>query len=281
MNHSSVTALPLHDLSSNNEPTVEVVTVTPALAKSWLQRNTHNRNLRPRAVSDYARDMAAGKWQQNGEAVKFASNGALLDGQHRLTAVTVAGVPVPMLIVSGLDPATQETMDAGRKRSTSDALGLRGETNFTILASVLKRVWLWEQGDCKFNGNATPTTAECTALLNERPELRRSAEIAARVHQTFKYLPQSVVGTAHHVFSRIAAEEATWFFQRLADGAELPVGHPILTLRTRAMAEAADRRKSPADRHMAYLVRSWNAVRDGRELGRIQYGPNDAMPMPK
>lgn len=262
-------------------PAVEVMLVTPAMATLWLQSNTHNRHIRERAVFDYARDMAAGKWQQNGEAIKFAIDGTLLDGQHRLKAVIAAGVPVAMLVVTNLDPATQETMDAGRKRSTADALSLRGEANSAVLASLIKRVWLWEAGDYKFAGNMSPTTAEIAELLEQRPEFRRSAEIAVRVHQSFRYLPQSIVGTAHYLFSRIELGEAAWFFQRLGDGAELASGHPILTLRTRVMTEAADRRQALPDRQMAYLVRAWNATREGRPLERIQQAPDAPMPMPK
>jgi hypothetical protein len=259
----------------------QVVDVTPALAQKWLGQNTHNRNIRDRAVLTYARDMEAGRWAQNGEAIKFAADGTLLDGQHRLHAVTLAGVTVQLLVITGLQNATQETMDAGSRRSTADALGLRGEANASVLASIAKRVWLWDSGDYKFSGGTVPTTAECADLVQERPDLRRSAEIAVRVHQSFRYLPQSIVGTAHHIFTRIDGNEAVWFFQRLADGAELPAGHPILTLRTRAMTEAADRRRTPGDRHMAYLIRAWNAVREGRTLARIQQDPEAPMPMPK
>lgn len=262
-------------------PTVELVLVTPEIATKWLGQNTHNRSLRERRTFDYARDMAAGKWMQNGETIKFAKDGTLLDGQHRLKAITIAGVPVLMLVVTGLDFSTQETMDAGSKRTTADALGLRGEVNSTVLASILKRVWLWDAGDYKLSANVVPTTAECAELLRHRPELRRSAEIASRVHGSFRYLPQSIVGTAHHLFSRIELAEAAWFFQRLGNGAELPTAHPILTLRTRAMTEAADRRQTPPDRHLAYLIRAWNAVRDGRTLDRIQQAPDAPMPMPK
>ena len=258
----------------------QVVDVTPALAEKWLRQNTHNRNLREKVVISYARDMEAGRWAENGEAIKFGADGTLLDGQHRLNALALAGVTLPMLVITGLANATQETMDAGAKRRTADAFGLRGETNAPVLSSITKRVWMWEQGDYRFNGPA-PTTTEAAALLDERPDLRRSADIAVRVHGSFRGLPQSITGTAHHLFTRIDGNEAVWFFQRLADGAELPAGHPILTLRTRAMTEAADRRRTPGDRHMAYLIRAWNAVREGRPLTRILQDPNAPMPMPK
>ena len=262
-------------------PQVEILAVTPDLAKKWLKQNTHNRSLRKRAVADYARDMKAGQWRLNGEAIKFATDGTLLDGQHRLMAVIEADTAVPLMVVTGLPNDTQETMDAGRKRTAADAFSLRGEAHASVLAAVLKRVWLWNQGDYKFGQNYTPTTAECAALLKERPEIYRSVEIAVRIHQAFRYLPQSVVGTAHHLFSRIDGSEAVWFFARVGDGAELPVGHPVLTLRNRVMTDRADNRKVPDYRYMAYLIRAWNAVREDRPLTRIQQASDAPMPMPK
>jgi hypothetical protein len=262
-------------------PQVEIVAVTPELAAKWLKQNTHNRNLRKRAISDYARDMASGKWRLNGEAIKFAADGTLLDGQHRLHAVVEAGVAIPLMVVNGLAVETQETMDAGRKRSAADAFGLRGEANATVLASVLKRIWMWDQGDHKFRGHIAPTTAECAALLERCPEIHRSVEIAVRTHQAFRYIPQSVAGTAHHVFSRIDADATVWFFARVGDGADLSSGHPILALRNRVMTDRAENRKSPDFQHMAYLIRAWNALRTDRPLARIQQAADAPMPMPK
>lgn len=263
-----------------NSMRAEFIDVTPALAEKWLRQNTHNRNLRDKVVLTYARDMEAGHWAENGEAIKFAADGTLLDGQHRLNAIALSGATIRMLIITGLANASQETMDAGSRRSTADALGLRGETNTSVLSAVTKRVWMWDQGNYRFTG-PVPTTAECTALLAARPDLRRSADIAVRIHGSFRGLPQSITGTGHHLFTRLDGAEAVWFFQRLADGAELPAGHPILTLRTRTMTEAADRRKTPADRQMAYLIRAWNAVREGRSLSRIIQDPDAPMPMPR
>lgn len=261
-------------------PTALVVTVTPDLAKQLLKRNTRNRKLRERAVGDYARDMKTGRWAVNGEALKIARNGDVLDGQHRLYAVVAAEVAVDMFIVIGLDPAAQETMDSGRKRTAGDVLALRGETNFTTLAAVLRRVWAWQQGDHRFKARQTPTTAECTSLLAEHPELRRSAEIANRVRSQFPHIPQSVLGTCHFLFNAIDPAECAWFFQRLADGAELPVGHPVLALRTRVTSERLDSVRLSEDRFMAYLIRTWNACRDGRELARLVHKPGSPVPQP-
>lgn len=271
----------LPNLFATDGPTATVTEVTPDLARVWLRSNTHNRRLRKRAVTDYARDMAAGNWTLNGEALKFSTDGTVLDGQHRLRAVIEADTPVQMLVVVGLPLEAQETMDTGRKRTTADVMGLRGETNAQVLAAVLRRVWAWDNGDTRFAGNYAATNKECARLLAERPEIRRSAEIATRTRNAFPHIPQSVLGTAHHLFSRHDLDETTWFFQRLADGAELPLGHPVLALRARVTSERLDSVRMSEARHMAYLIRTWNAVRDGRSLDRLVHPPNSAMPNPK
>ena len=269
------------DTIAHHGPTALVITITPHLATELLKRNTHNRGLRDRAVADYARDMASGNWVINGEAIKIAANGDVLDGQHRLHAITKAERAVDMFVVIGLDPETQETMDSGRKRSTSDVLALRAEENATTLAAILRRVWAWQQNDRRFKGRQTPTTAECSALLRAHPELRRSAEIANRTRSAFPHIPQSVLGTAHYLFNAIDPNECAWFFQRLGDGAELPAGHPILALRARVTSERLESARLSEDRFMAYLTRTWNAVRDGRDLARLVHKSGTDIPTPK
>jgi hypothetical protein len=262
-------------------PGVEIITVTPATAKEWLARNTHNRPIRDSKVADYARDMAAGNWALNGEAIKFGTDGVLLDGQHRLHAIVAAGTAVPMLVVAGLANDTQNTMDAGAKRTTGDALGLDGHKNAQLLAAVLKRAWLWEQGDHKFAANYNPTTAECAALLRDHPEIHRSVEIALHVRATFRAMPPSITGVGHYILSNISQDDAVWFFARVGDGAVSEPGHPVLALRTRVTNEALSGTPVHSYQRLAYLIRAWNAVREGRTLTRILQGPKDPMPMPK
>lgn len=177
-------------------PSYNVVDVTPDLAEKWLGQNNHNRNLRDRAVAAYARDMKAGNWAENGESIKFAKDGTLLDGQHRLWAVVDSGVTVRMLVVTGLEGSDQETMDAGRKRSLSDALHLRGEINSSILGSVLRRTLMWEHGSYRNSGTYTPTNTECLTFLEAHPEVRESTQAAAALRKPSR-LPASVIGLTH------------------------------------------------------------------------------------
>jgi len=262
--------------------TAELRTIAPEEARELLTRsNTHNRNLRRRVVTDYARDMRAGTWIFNGESIKLDHDGTLLDGQHRLAAIIEAGIPVSLLVITGFDTVAQDTMDTGRPRTSADVLSLHGETHATLLAATLRRVWMWDNGHHRLHSNYKPTNAECAALLSERGEIRRSVEIAAGIYKTFPQIPLSVTATAHHILSRVDTAVAVWFFARVGDGANLPVGHPVLTLRTRILNDRMDGKRLPEYRVLAYLIRSWNAVREGQELTRLQFGPASTMPMPK
>ncbi|MBR1526588.1 MAG: hypothetical protein IJ640_08010, partial [Prevotella sp.] len=60
--------------------TVELV--TPAQARKWLADMRTNRAIKPRLVNRYARQMTRGNWHDNGETLKFDTNGKLCDGQH-------------------------------------------------------------------------------------------------------------------------------------------------------------------------------------------------------
>lgn len=261
----------------------EMVTVTPALAEKWLEQNTHNRRLKNKVYA-YARDMEAGNWRQNGETVKFAADGTLLDGQHRLHAIGLSKVTVELLVVTGLERRAQETVDDGAKRTLSDALTLRGESNTSILAAVTRRAYMWTQGLYRNTGAATPTNTECLTFLGDNERIRESATLAASVAKPAK-LPASVIGLTHWVFSGIDAADAAWFFEHLASGANLEKFHPVWMLRQRADSMDKEPGRVPEDMLLALVIKAWNAYRDGREMKLLQFRPGGSIqekfPLPK
>ena len=73
-----------------------------------------------------ARDMRDGKWMLTHEGIAFSSNGRLLDGQHRLRAIVLAGIPVEMFVWFNVPPQALLAINHGRRRNLVDALGLSG-----------------------------------------------------------------------------------------------------------------------------------------------------------
>lgn len=255
---------------------VETVKVTPVMAADWLEFNTHNRTLRFRVVDAYAADMAAGDWQWNGETVKFAADGTLLDGQHRLAAIVQSGVTVPLLVVRDLESGAQDTVDAGARRQFSDALKLRGEADFMVLASVIRRIAIWESGE-RVSKIYTPTTTQMLQILEKHPALR---DVARNASETARHcgFPASLVGLGMHLFGAIDAEDAGHFFERLADGQNMARGNPIYELRKAGENSKSVRGARSQVFLTAIFIKAWNAYREGRTVGLLTYKPGGANP---
>lgn len=120
---------------------VEVETVTSKQAKNVLEKhNKRNRKIRDRTVRQYANDMTAGKWLLAGDPLRFDVDQNLIDGQHRLSALVMSGVPkLQMVVMRGLDPEVQDVIDTGARRTAGNMLELRGHVkNATVVASVAR-----------------------------------------------------------------------------------------------------------------------------------------------
>jgi hypothetical protein len=256
---------------------VETVLVTPEIAHDWLGYNTHNRRLRDRVVIAYATDIKAGAWQWNGESIKFAADGKLLDGQHRLAAVIAADIPVQMLVVRGLPNETQDTVDGGAKRKFSDVLQLRGEMNYSTLAALLRRIALWESGVRKAGSNTTPTNAQLLQVLEKYPEARDAARIGNHI-STGCGLPGSICALGHWLFGQLDSDDAAHFFDRLHDGQNLAKGDPIYELRRTVEASRTVRGERSTTYLTAIMIKAWNAYRDGRTIDLLRFRPGGAQP---
>lgn len=103
----------------------QVMTITPQIAKEWLQRNMVNRRISESRVNQYATDMRLNSWQLNYEAIKFSKNGKLIDGQHRLMACAKANVPFVTYVLFGIEDGIT-LFDRGRNRSEADILTIEG-----------------------------------------------------------------------------------------------------------------------------------------------------------
>lgn len=106
--------------------------ITPEIAKEYLMKvdpTIKNRPVNKRYVDLYARDMKAGKWRVTHQGIAFDKDGYLRDGQHRLSAIIKANIPVKMVVSRGLYENSYISIDAGLKRNTRDVVALSGNYN--------------------------------------------------------------------------------------------------------------------------------------------------------
>lgn len=110
--------------------TASVETITPAMAAILLQTVGLNRKIRRGTVVRYIKDMKAGKWILNGETIIISSDGILLNGYHRCTAVLESGVSIEVVVVRGVDKDAYKSMDSGTNRTPADTLKAYGVTSY-------------------------------------------------------------------------------------------------------------------------------------------------------
>lgn len=121
--------------------------LTPETANELLEHNTLNRPLSDRRVKRIAEQILSGKWRYNGDTIKVAASGDVLDGQHRLWAVIEAKKPVETIVVYGIEKEAFSTIDTLRKpRSGSDVLALAGASRYrNIMSSALQWLTRWQR----------------------------------------------------------------------------------------------------------------------------------------
>jgi hypothetical protein len=113
----------------------EVVKVTPAMARQWLKRNSNNRPIRPSHVENLRLAFERGEYVLTHQGVAFSDDGVLIDGQHRLTAISLLpdGMSFPMLVTRELDrECVFPVVDTAQCiRTTSDVLNVSREVGET------------------------------------------------------------------------------------------------------------------------------------------------------
>lgn len=266
-------------MSLSQEYAIDLRIVAPHDARAILDCNIHNRNLNTRRVSEIAGAIMRGEWKVSPDCIHLARDGRLLNGQHRLHAIQKAGIAVPCLVLVGGDVENQEITDSGRKRSFSDVLVLRGEKNAKRVASIVSAIWSFEESGIPEaeSRSVTPTPQQLLEVFNRHLGIR---ETVKALNETLPGIPPATHGALLYLFSKVHRDDATFFFDRYKDGVGLEAGSPILTLRNRLVAESARGGSNDLKRtvRVAFIVRAWNAYRDGERLLRLQWKPGGAHP---
>lgn len=247
-------------------PTIEIEKIDPAKATDYLEHNLRNRNLRKRAVELYAEDMREGRWKLNNQAIAFNIAGDLIDGQHRLAAVVESGTPVQMMVMRGLPNETMDVLDTGIRRTTADTIGLMGYSNRAVLASIARLHILYTEQNTDLR--AQVSTPRQIAWIDDHAEAANEA--AARATSWKQITKPSVLGTAFMLFAEKDHGEAMAFFTAMVEMNMRGVGDPRAALMRRLSGLRADRTRIDQWRELMLFIRTWNAVRAGEKLERVQ-----------
>jgi hypothetical protein len=98
----------------------EIVNMTPEMADDLLEINTSNRKPRANKINTYIDMINRGEWVLTHQGVAISQSNVLLDGQHRLMAISKSGQSLPIMVTTGLPDSTFSAIDSGTPRNMAD-----------------------------------------------------------------------------------------------------------------------------------------------------------------
>lgn len=261
----------------------KVEEIGPERASQMLAMNRENRRIDRGTVDRYAAAMRRGEWQFSHQGIAVDKDGVLLDGQHRLAAIVKAGIPVPMLVVDGVDRAAFSVVDTGKRRSAGDTLRLSGVTDSNNVAAALRYVHLFRtMPNGQWHGSGTRlTNDQVLELFQSTTKIVDCVRDARQIATATGIIP-SAAAAAIYVTTE-AAPAADWlaWSEGIMTGANLALGDPRLAFRNFfSNARSGSKRRVDAQEHMAIYIRAWNYWIEGKSRKNLQYRTGDPMPMP-
>lgn len=279
---------------------VRQVTMTPELAAKLLERNLKNRITAPYRVAALAKAMQEDRFYPEAAGpVVVGSDKLLHDGQHRLYATVESGVSWPCILIEDAMPAARMAYDTGKRRSFADWLRMNDITQETLVASVTRLLWFWD------NGHMASRAAWMKARAVLQPDHTQLWEFyqanQERIHagmrlgrQAEKSMLRSVAVLGAIVLMDIDEDECSDFYRQLRRDGETSEQVNLLLKRLDSLPSLAshsngqDAFKGDQQYQLALLIKTWNywisgeVPADGRALKWVMGGKKpEPMPVPR
>lgn len=235
--------------------------------------NSCNRGFRNRNLETLKQRWANSEFQFTGEPIQISQEGKLLNGQHRLRATKETGVPIDVLMIFGLPQEVFSVLDQGAKRNWSDVLSAQGHQHAKKLAGAIAQLEAYHGH--QFGRNYTAYrhrngrhkgNEEVVQLVQKYPDL----DVSVAKTLTSPFIAHGVLAATHYLTSAMSPEESESFISvfKNHDNVAQPTlfQQNALHLRSRLLKAKTDGQPLQREATAAYVVKAWNASREGREL---------------
>lgn len=264
--------------------TSKIETITPAIAATLLKKNPKNRKLRERHVKRLAHAMTKGQWQINNDAVCIAKNNALLNGQHRLAAVVISKVSVPMSVMRNMSEESITTMDTGATRNCGDHLKMQGYKGAVYALAAAVGVCLQFKKGNYTDQKERMSPDDMLLFIENNKGILKSLQLLEPDKELQDILPQSVSVALHYLFGQVNREQRNLFFHELSSGANLGKTSPVLKLRNELIALRKEGKRGEYNRrvYLWYTIEAFKAYIANKRIESLeQYKPTNKVQLPK
>jgi hypothetical protein len=213
------------------------------------------------------------------------TGGVLVDGQHRLAAIIEADLAVEMTVFSDVGPDTFDVLDTGKRRNAADVLAIEGEKSTTLLAAMVRTVWLYRnRPEASWSGgSAAVTNHQIVQTLAANPKIRDFVPVADRIAAETGMI-KSAAGAASYLVEQAnkRAKMEDWY-EGIIDGAGLAKTDPRLMFRrtmfamARRQAGVVQRRRDTRE-HLALYLKAFNAWAGHETLTTLRFTAREPVP---
>lgn len=255
--------------------------ITPTKAAEYLERNKANRPVSKRRVLQYTSDMKEGRWKQTGDPLRFAVDGRLLDGQHRLEALIKANIPLRFVCIFDLEEEIFDVLDTGKIRNAADTLAIHGITNRNEISAAARLQYFYDKtGLAKRNESyVQPTNQDIMATIERHPGLIESVRKITTKQVVKGLMSGSIAGFFHYQFGLRNLEKAEEFFLILEGKLSVEASSPPMRLRQRLIENKLSKGKLNKDYIQALTIKAWNAYLKGETIKYMSYKNTESFPV--
>jgi len=198
--------------------------ISPEIADGLLKTNAKNRPISMKTVEKYRALMADSKWQPDiGTPICTSVSGHLLNGQHRLLAITALDMPIIMNVSFGVAENALMFFDDGRPRTVAQNAGLMGLAKPTRTSAAVNMLAAVVMND------RTPGL-KAEQVLHFAAENPAALEwFQAQADRTMMKVGY-IAGPALFAY-RTSPEKVAAFVDAYCTGEGLVAGDPVLALR--------------------------------------------------
>lgn len=250
----------------------EIKTITPEMAIDLLKKNQNNRRLDTKQVDFFADQMIKNEWKLTGQGISIATDGRIIDGQHRLAAIAKSKKSLPMLIISELQFKTQNVYDTGKTRTASDIFVIN-KIKYAIVISAGIKIYY------SFLKNYKDTTQQnMLKLTNENifNIYQKNSEIYDKIGQFAGSKEQKIIANSlvcgccmyliieknYHI------EKVFDFFSQINSGMNVK-NNSIIYFRNKIIQSQLNRKNITRGDLVIFLIKLWNNYIKGKEIQRF------------
>lgn len=259
------------------------VTVGPDLASDILQLNISNRPIKEATLKKYVKEMKEEKWLFQGDTIKISKSGKLLDGQHRLLAISNSGFPQVFNIQTGLEDNSFEVMDTGKARTAGDVLAIKGLKYHNTISSAIRLVMIYDSlfltkeryWPERFQASNKKISEWCDT--HDIELMQHCAIQGSKLQGKSRILNHSVYAAFYYIFSRKNRDDAALFFSMLASGEDISsTKNPSIYLLRQKLINMLNSRLRLRDvsEKFALLIKAWNFFRSQKDIKQLTYQPD-------